>query len=162
MRRLLRRTRTAYAGLGSRSWKAQRNMQRRVPAGLAAIVGLALLCAPAAGHAASFNCRARDLGETKSAICHDGQLSRVDEQIARRVSGLARRLTFGQYLGLRHWHSGWGETRESCGSERTCLGASYRAQGRFLDRLQQCLDAGFQRRSCLRNTLNIEREAVRR
>ena len=46
--------------------------------------------------------------------------------------------------------------------DRTCLTASYRGQIRFLDRLQQCLDTSQQRRICFRNTLNVEREAVRR
>ena len=118
--------------------------------------------APTVGLAASFDCNARRLSEAETAICRDTQLSRSDEQLARRLMGLSRRLTFGQYLGLRHWHSGWIEKRERCGGDRGCLAGSYRAQNRFSDRLQQCLDAGFQRRACLRNTLNIEREAVRR
>ncbi len=137
-------------------------MPRTVPAGLAAFLGLALLAAPGAGLAASFDCNARGLSEAETAICRDAQLSRSDEQMARRLTGLSRRLTFGQYLGLRHWHSGWTQSRDHCGTDRGCLAGSYRAQSRFLDRLQLCLDAGFQRRGCLRNTLNLEREAVRR
>jgi uncharacterized protein len=121
-----------------------------------------VLRAPAAGLAASFDCGARRLSEAESLICQDPQLSRSDEQVARRLLGVARRVTFGQYLGLRYWHGGWMDNRQGCGADRGCLAATYRAQNRFLDRLQQCLDAGFQRRACLRNTLNAERETVRR
>jgi uncharacterized protein len=137
-------------------------MRKALPATFVTSVGLALVWAPAAGMAASFDCAGRFLSPAQIAICQDAQLSRADEQTARRVASLARRLAFGQYLGLRHWHSGWGERRDGCQTDRTCLVASYRSQARFLDRLQQCLDNGLQRRACLRNTLNIDREAVRR
>jgi uncharacterized protein len=129
---------------------------------LAAAVGLTLVCAPAPSMAASFDCAARFLSPARIAICRDAQLSRTDEQVARRVVSLARRLAFGQYLGLRYWHSNSAEQRDGCQAERSCLVASYRSQARFLDRLQQCLDNGLQRRGCLRNTLNLDREAVRR
>jgi uncharacterized protein len=136
---------------------------RKVHAGwLAALVGLALVGEPKAGMAASFDCGGRFLTPARITICRDAQLSRTDEQVARRVSTLARRLGYGQYLGLRHWHSGWAEQRDGCQADRPCLVATYRAQSRFLDRLQQCLDNGLQRRGCLRNTLNVDREAVRR
>ena len=137
-------------------------MRKALPATLTACLGLALVWAPAAGRAASFDCAARFLSQAQIAICQDAQLSRADEQMARRVASLSRRLAFGQYLGLRHWHHGWTEHRDGCRADRGCLTASYRAQGRFLDRLQQCLDNGLQRRACLRNTLNIDRETVRR
>ena len=97
-----------------------------------------------------------------SVVCRDPQLARADAQTERRLIGLGRRMGYGQYLGIRHWHQGWSEHRDGCLAERTCLAASYRAQNRFLDRLQQCLDNGLQRRACLRNTLNVEREAQRR
>ena len=140
-------------------------MRRTALVGLAASLALGpsvFVGGTAAGRAASFDCNARKLSESETAICQDAQLSRTDDQIARRIAGLSRRLNFGQYLGLRHWQSGWAQTRDDCGADRLCLGASYRAQGRFLDRLQQCLDLAPQRRGCLRNTLNIELEAVRR
>ncbi len=137
-------------------------MRKARPATFAASVGLALVWAPAAGTAASFDCGARFLSQAQIAICQDAQLSRNDEQTARRIASLSRRLAFGQYLGLRHWHHGWTGRRDGCRADRACLTASYRAQGRFLDRLQQCLDNGLQRRACLRNTLNIDRETVRR
>ena len=47
----------------------------------------------------------------RSAICQDANLSRTEEQVVRRVGGLSRRLSYGQYLGLRHWHALWGEER---------------------------------------------------
>jgi uncharacterized protein len=137
-------------------------MRKAQPAYLAALVGLALTAGPEPSLAASFDCGARFLSPARIAICRDAQLSRTDEQVARRMSSLARRLAFGQYLGLRHWHSGWAEQRDGCQLDRPCLVATYRAQARFLDRLQQCLDNGLQRRACLRNTLNVDREAVRR
>ena len=137
-------------------------MQNARPATFAASLGLALVWAPAVGMAASFDCTARNLSQAQMAICQDAQLSRSDELTARRLASLSRQLAFGQYLGLRYWHSGWKEHREGCQADRACLTASYRAQARFLDRLQQCLDNGLQRRACLRNTLNIDRETVRR
>ena len=147
-------------GAGCRSDKAV--MGQRVQAGIAACLGLALACALAARPAAALDCGARWLGQTEVAICQDAQLSRTEEQVVRRVASLARRLSFGQYLGLRHWHALWGEERGRCSLDRTCLTASYRGQIRFLDRLQQCLDTSQQRRICFRNTLNVEREALRR
>ena len=137
-------------------------MTKRVGAGFAVCVGLALAWVLGTGPAVAVDCNARWLGETESAICQDAQLSRTEEQVARRVTILARRLSFGQYLGLRHWHALWGEERSRCSLERTCLSVSYRTQIRFLDRLQQCLDTSQQRRGCFRNTLNVEREALRR
>jgi uncharacterized protein len=125
-------------------------------------VGLALICAPSLALAASFNCNLPSLSAAQVTICQDAQLARSDTQTERRLIGLGRRMGFGQYLGLRHWQQGWAQRRDDCQTDRTCLLASYRAQGRFLDRLQQCLDNGLQRRACLRNTLNIEIEATRR
>jgi uncharacterized protein len=148
--------------LGARLGRETMTMRKARPATLAASIGLALAGAPAAGMAASFDCAARFLSPARIAICQDAQLSRADEQVARRVASLSCRLAFGQYLGLRHWHSSWAEQRDGCRNDRTCLVASYRSQARFLDRLQQCLDNGLQRRACLRNTLNIDREVVRR
>lgn len=137
-------------------------MRTAARAGFGGCLGLALLYASAPAHAASYNCSARNLSVAAAAICRDVQLSRADLQTARRVDGFTRRLTIGQYLGLRYWQSTWREQRDRCGSDRACLAGSYRRLNSFLDRLQQCLDAGFQRRQCLRNTLNIEREALRR
>ena len=137
-------------------------MRKALLATVVVCVGSAPVWVPVAGVAASFDCAARFLTPARVAICQDAQLSRTDEQTARRVASLSRRLALGQYLGLRHWHHGWAGRRDDCQADRTCLVASYRTQARFLDRLQQCLDNGLQRRACLRNTLNIDRETVRR
>jgi uncharacterized protein len=112
--------------------------------------------------AASFDCERRGLSLAELAICRDAQLSRTDDQMANRLAGFARRISLGQYLGLRYWHARWAETRMACGDDRLCLVASYRAQARVLDRLQQCLDSSTQRRACLRATLSGEREARQR
>jgi uncharacterized protein len=137
-------------------------MRKAAPLGFTAALGLALIWAPAGGVAASLNCNAATLSRAQMAICLDSQLSRADAQTERRVAALGRRMGFGQYLGMLHWHRGWIAYRDGCQSDRACLTASYRAQSRFLDRLQQCLDNGQQRRACLRNTLNVEREAAQR
>ncbi len=112
--------------------------------------------------AAALDCNARRLRPSDAAICQDAQLARAEDRIDRRIRGLGRRLSFGQYLGIRHWQADWSEQRGHCGHDRTCLAGTYRAQLRFLDRLQQCLDTSSVRRACLRNTLNVEREALRR
>src|SRR6266545_6460227 len=119
-------------------------MKTRVQTGFSVCLGLALAWGLGAGPALAVDCNARWLGETEAAICQDAQLSRTEDQVARRVTTLARRLGFGQYLGLRHWHALWGEERSRCSLERGCLTVSYRAQIRFLDRLQQCLDTSQQ------------------
>jgi uncharacterized protein len=137
-------------------------MKTRVRTGLAAALGLAFACTLGADPAAALDCGARWLADTEVLICQDAVLSRTEDQVARRVTGLARRLAYGQYLGLRHWHTLWGEERGRCTMDRTCLTTTYRSQIRFLDRLQQCLDTSQQRRTCFRNTLNVEREALRR
>src|SRR5215470_7251180 len=129
--------------------------------GFAAYFGLAFACMAGAVPAVALDCAARWLDETEIAICRDSQLSRSEEQTTRRISGFARRISFGQYLSLRHWHALWSEERSRCSLERTCMAASYRVQARFLDRLQQCLDVSPQRRACFRGTLNVEREARR-
>ena len=130
-------------------------MGKALPAIFVVCLGLALVWAPAAGTAASFDCAARFLSPAQIAICQDAQLSRADEQTARRVASLSRRLAFGQYLGLRHWHGRWAEHRDGCRADRGCL-TQLRAQGRFLRPAAVCIDNGLQRRACLRN-LNIDR-----
>ena len=137
-------------------------MTMRVHAGFAVCLGAALAWALSASPAGAVDCSARWLGETETAICQDAQLSRTEDQVVRRVASLSRRLTFGQYLGLRFWHALWGEERSHCSLDHACLAATYRTQVRFLDRLQQCLDTSPQRRVCFRNTISVEREALRR
>ena len=134
-------------------------MRNRLQAGLA-VFAVALVAG--AGAARAIDCGSRWLGEAQLAICRDAALSRTEEHVVRRVSGLSRRLSYGQYLGLRYWQAVWGEERGRCHLDRGCLAASYRIQLRFLDRLQQCLDASQLRRTCFRTTLNVDREAQRR
>lgn len=113
--------------------------------------------------AASFDCRSRWLSRTQITICDDVQLSRMDDRLARRLGGLARRLSLGQYLGLRHWHAGSARQRNQCRSDRACIVTSYRIQERFLDRLQSCLEFSMARRTCLRELVSGgERETMRR
>jgi uncharacterized protein len=130
-------------------------------AGLGGLVALALVCAPAVAPAASFDCNAPRLRQAERAICADAQLSRLDDQLARRLADFTRRLTFGQYLGLRYWHARWQDARIGCENGRPCLAATYRSQARLLDRLEQCLDSSVRRRTCLQTTFD-EREAQRR
>jgi uncharacterized protein len=125
-------------------------------------LGPAAFCAPAS-MAASFDCRSRWLSRTQITICDDVQLSRMDDRLARRLGGLARRLSLGQYLGLRHWHAGSARQRNQCRSDRACIVTSYRIQERFLDRLQSCLEFSMARRTCLRELVSGgERETMRR
>jgi uncharacterized protein len=125
------------------------------------LLGLALVGAPAAP-AESLDCTSRWLDRTELMICDDPQLSRMEEQLARRLDGFALRLNFGQYLGLRHWHAMWARQRGACAAERECIAASYRAQGRFLDRFQKCISASLARRACLRDLVAGERETMQR
>ena len=127
-----------------------------------ALLGLAVLWMPEA-LAASFDCNSRWLSRTEITICDDVQLSRMDDRLARRLTALARRLNFGQYLGLRHWRAASARQRNRCRTDRACIVASYRAQERFLDQLQHCVDASLSRRSCLRElTARGDRETMRR
>lgn len=124
---------------------------------------LVLLCgAPAMAQAASFDCDSRRLTRTKAAICQDQQLSRTDEQVSRRLTSVARRVSLGQYLGLRVWNAGWSAERSTCGAERNCIVATYRSQNRVLDQLQLCLEGSLSRRACLRTAIEGDREAQRR
>ncbi|HJU33273.1 MAG TPA: hypothetical protein VJ740_17540 [Hyphomicrobiaceae bacterium] len=131
----------------------------RLQAGLAVFV---VAVVAGAGAASAIDCGSRWLGEAQLAICKDAALARTEESVMRRVSALSRRLSYGQYLGLRYWHAVWGEERGRCHLDRGCLAASYRIQLRFLERVQQCLDASQLRRTCFRTTLNVDRDAQRR
>ncbi len=127
------------------------------------VTGIALACAAPASWAASFDCNAQWLlNQTETTICDDPVLSRQDERAARRFDTLALKTNYGQYLGLRHWQYSWSRRRDACVSDRACIKAHYRAQARFLDRVQECLNTRLTRRACLRNTLMGEREVGRR
>ena len=121
-----------------------------------ALLGLAALgmsCTAPDAWSAGIDCAGHWLSRTELAICDDPRLLRMEEQMRRRISGYAQRLTFGQYLGLRHWHATRAEARKSCGIDRNCIVASFRAQSRFLDRLQRCVATSLVRRACLHNLL---------
>jgi len=137
-------------------------MRKALLAGFLACLALPALSVPGAQPALGLDCSQRRLGEAEATICQDAQLSRAGHQLDARIKSMARRLSFGQYLGLKYWNAGWTEERGRCGTNRTCLATTYRAQLRFLDRLQQCLEGGSPRRACVRNTLNIERQAQKR
>jgi uncharacterized protein len=119
--------------------------------GVAAV--LCLIGAAPAG-AASFPCRSPMLSATEMAICRDPQLSKADEDTARKAQALLRRLSYGQYLGLRYLQSRGADAREQCAQDRACLAAQYRAQNRILDGLRQCMDSGTPRRTCWRTLRN--------
>jgi uncharacterized protein len=137
---------------------AARQGARQAAAGL--LIGLAALGAPAAW---GLDCDGRWLSRTELVICADPQLLRMEEQLSRRIKGSAARLSFGQYLGLRHWQASQARQRDACRADRSCIVASLRAQFRFLDRLQRCAATGLGRRGCLRNLLAAdERASIRR
>jgi uncharacterized protein len=108
------------------------------------------------------DCDGRWLSRAEVTICADPQLGRMEEQLSRRIKGNAPRLSFGQYLGLRHWQAAQARQRNSCGADRECIAASLRAQARFLDRLQRCASTSLARRACLHNLLAEEPASVRR
>jgi uncharacterized protein len=135
-------------------------MRKAVNAGVGLLA--ALFWASSAALAGSIDCSARGLSRAEGAVCADPQLSRADDQLARRADGVARRMNYGQYLGLRHWQAASATQRDLCGADRACISGHYRAQKRLLDRVQECLETRFVRRSCLRNALSGDREAVRR
>jgi uncharacterized protein len=136
-------------------------MMRKAMRAGAGLLAVLVWAAPAAV-AGSIDCNARGLSRAEGAVCADPQLLRTDEQLARRADGVARRMNFGQYLGLRHWQAASASQRDLCGADRVCIAAQYRAEKRLLDRVQECLETRFVRRSCLRNAISGDREAVRR
>lgn len=135
-------------------------MRRTARTGLG-LLGVAAIVASHAAIAATLDCNARGLSRTETTICGDAQLARLDAQLERRLDGFARRLGLGQYLGLRHWQAGSVRRRDQCGADRSCITAHYRAQARFLDRLQQCTETTLSRNRCLRQTLAGDREVRR-
>ena len=144
-------------------------MRKAFKAGIGALAVACIGLAPGgmpgdlpAALAASFDCKSRGLSRAEDAICTDQQLSRADEQLARRADAVARRMNYGQYLGLRHWQATAARERNLCGPDRACLNAHYRAQRSVLDRVQDCLETRYARRSCLRNSLTGDQETMRR
>jgi uncharacterized protein len=124
------------------------------------LLGAALLgSSPAAG---GLDCASRWLNRAEQTICGDPQLMRIEEQLQRRLGSLAARMSFGQYLGLRHWHAQQARQRGLCGADRDCIAASFRTQSRSLDRLQRCVGGTLTRRACLREMLASEQDSSRR
>jgi uncharacterized protein len=137
--------------------------QDRMAARAKPVAIIALLFLSASGAvAASFDCNSRWLSRAEVTICQDPGLSRLDDQVAKRFDAIALKGGFGQYLGLRYWKASWSKQRDSCGSDRTCISMHYRAQARFLDRLQQCIDVRVMRKACLRDSLAGDRETRQR
>ena len=135
-------------------------MRKAVKAGVGLLAALASVSPPVL--AGGVDCTSRGLSRAEGAVCADPLLARTDDQLARRADGVARRMNYGQYLGLRHWQAASASQRDLCGADRVCISAHYRAQKRLLDRVQECLDTRFVRRACLRNAISGDREAVRR
>jgi uncharacterized protein len=125
----------------------------------AGLLGVVLFGVPAAW---ALDCDGRWLTRTELVICTDPQLLRMEQQLTRRIKGSAGRLTFGQYLGLRHWQAERASDRNACQADRECIAASMRSQARFLDRLQRCVATTLARRACLHNLLLDERASLRR
>lgn len=123
------------------------------------LLALALLGPQAAW---AIDCDGRWLTPTEIVICADPQLLRMEQQLSRRIKGNAGRLSFGQYLGLRHWQAERAANRNTCEADRECISASMRAQARFLDRLRRCASSTLARRTCLYNLLLDERASLRR
>ncbi|HEX5998763.1 MAG TPA: hypothetical protein VFZ16_05105 [Hyphomicrobiaceae bacterium] len=134
---------------------------RHAALGLLGLVSLSATTAVRPLWAAGIDCKSRWLSRTEAVICNDPRLLRLDEQLTRRIGGYAQRLKFGQYLGLRHWHAVRSAERKECGTDRNCIVASFRAQGRFLDRLQRCLTSSLMRRACLYSLFADESENAR-
>jgi hypothetical protein len=110
----------------------------------------------------TLDCSSRWLSRTDRVICADQQLLRIEEQITRRIKSNAGRLSFGQYLGLRHWQAARATERNACLLDRVCIVANLRGQARFLDRLQRCMASSLARRACFINLLGEERASLRR
>ncbi len=124
----------------------------------AAAIALAggLVAASTLAQAASFDCSGQDLSEAQQLICADQELSRLDDRVARRIQGMQKRYGLGLYLSMRYWHYRNRDLRDACGRDRPCIVATYRAQGRTLDRLQGCLDNSVRKRSCMRVALSAD------
>jgi hypothetical protein len=129
---------------------------------LALFMLLLLPAAPAVAEAAGVDCRAPRMAPADITICTDGQLTRADEQLSRRLARASRQLAFGPYVGLRVWQSDWRQQRTDCGADRVCLAGVYNDANRFLDRFQRCLGTSLRGRRCLPVSVEGERSAVRR
>lgn len=123
---------------------------------------LLLTAGPAAAEVAAIDCRAGRITPVEKTICADALLTRLDDQLTRRLHRTARQLAFGPYVGLRLWQGDWRQQRKECSTDRTCLAAVYSEANRVLDRLQRCLGTNLRGRRCLPMSIDGERSLVRR
>jgi len=77
------------------------------------------------GTGPSFNCRAAS-SATEIAICRDGQLSALDNQLAQQFSLKAMTLPATATASLKTAQARWLQARNACGADKTCLANSYR------------------------------------
>ena len=116
------------AAMSRGCWQDMRRARTRVHACKAAPAAALDCVAPLAGRdGGRRSARMRSSPAPRSRSC-------AGSQAWRAAWGSANTWACG--IGMRCW----GEERGRCNLDRTCLTASYRAQIRFLDRLQQCLD----------------------
>ena len=122
---------------------------------IALVLALLPLLAPPAGSRAkaAVDCRQRTTGAAERTICTDVELAGIDQALVQRIARLERRLSLGQYLGLRQWDRAWSRRRRDCGGNRACLLEGYRRQTREVNRLQLCLDSATRRGTCLRRVI---------
>jgi uncharacterized protein len=77
------------------------------------------------GSGPSFNCRAAS-APAEIAICGDGQLSVLDNQLAQQFSLKAMALPASATAAFKAAQARWLQARNSCGADKTCLANSYR------------------------------------
>jgi len=73
----------------------------------------------------SFNCRAAS-APAEIAICGDGQLAALDNQLAQQFSLKAMALPAPATAAFKAAQARWLQARNACGADKTCLANSYR------------------------------------
>jgi uncharacterized protein len=76
------------------------------------------------GSGPSFNCRAAS-APAEVAICGDGQLSALDNQLAQQFSLKAMTLSASATTAFKAAQARWLQARNSCGADKSCLANSY-------------------------------------
>ena len=82
---------------------------------------------PAAKATPSFDCKVHVLPAEVS-VCNDRGLARLDVELDKRYSELARRLSKEHRQALGQEQRQWLVTRDTCASDRRCLDLQYRAR----------------------------------
>jgi uncharacterized protein len=77
------------------------------------------------GSGPSFSCRAAS-APAEIAICGDGQLSALDNQLAQQFSLKAMALPASATAAFKAAQARWLQARNPCGADKTCLANSYR------------------------------------